>query len=65
MSSRKLQAWTTLGDDWDARDTRLCFKAEGGCDEDEGAGKGALKEKVDVAGGTGGLRRVDCIGYVW
>ena len=58
VSSRKLQAWTTRGDDWDASDTRLCFKAEAvtaPCDEDdeeEDLGKGALKEKVDVDGAT-------------
>ena len=57
MSSRKLQARTTRGDDCDASDTRLCFKAEavtGPCieDEEEEVKKGALKEKVEVDGTT-------------
>lgn len=57
VSSRKLQAWTTRGDDCDASDTRLCFKAEAvtaPCTEDgeEEVKKGALKEKVEVDGTT-------------
>jgi len=42
------------GDDCDASDTRLCFRAEAvpaPCDdeeEEEEAGKGALNENVDV-----------------
>jgi hypothetical protein len=52
VSSRKLQAGTRRGDDCRANDTRLCFIGEGALeDEDEEAGKGALKEKVDADGG--------------
>lgn len=45
VSSRKLQAGTSLGEEGKASDTRLCL-----IDDDEEAGKGALKENVDVEG---------------
>lgn len=56
VSSRKLHACTSLGEDGSASDTRLCFNAEeevgdvGELDEDN-AGKGAEKEKVAAVGG--------------
>lgn len=49
VSSRKLQAGTSRGDDWSANDTRLCLSGVFALDDD--AGKGALKEKVDADGG--------------
>lgn len=52
VSSRKLQAGTSLGDDGSAKDTRLCFKGDSAlADTDDEAGKGALNEKVDAVGG--------------
>lgn len=48
MSSLKLQAGTSLGEEGSASDTRRCFRAE------EEAGKGALNEKVDVEGTLSG-----------
>lgn len=50
VSSRKLQAGTSLGEEGSARDTRRCFKGRQP-DDDEAAGNGALNEKVDVEGG--------------
>lgn len=55
MSSRKLHAGKTLGDDGEAKDTRLALDmGELGCEIDavEDAGyPGALKENVVVLGG--------------
>ena len=52
VSSRKLQAGTSRGDDSNANDTRLCLIGDCALLEDEEvAGKGALKEKVDADGG--------------
>ena len=48
VSSRKLQAGTSLGEEGSAKDTRRCFKGR----LLEGAGNGALNEKVDVEGGV-------------
>lgn len=52
MSSRKLNAGTSLGDDGSARETRRCFKD---------AGNGALKENVDVEGSDNGVTVVASI----
>lgn len=49
MSSRKLQAGTSRGEDGNASDTRLCLK--GACIADDDAGNGALNENVDAEGG--------------
>lgn len=47
ISSRKLYGWTRRGDEGDAKDTRLCLRAETPAAE---MGNGALKEKVDSDG---------------
>jgi len=49
VSSRKLQGGTSRGVDTNANDTRLCLTALP--EDEEVAGKGALKEKVDAEGG--------------
>jgi hypothetical protein len=50
VSSRKLQAGTSRGEDGNANETRRCLRGECAI-ADEEAGKGALNEKVDVDGG--------------
>ena len=50
MSSRKLQAGTSRGDDVRARETRRCFTGET-AEVEAPEGKGALKEKVEEEGG--------------
>ena len=48
VSSLKLQAGKTFGEEGRARDTRLCFMP--GCGPLDGRGKGAVKEKDEEAG---------------
>lgn len=50
ISSLKLNGLTSLGEDGEARDTRLCFSAETLPADAGETGKGALNEKVDVDG---------------
>lgn len=50
VSSRKLQAGTSRGEDGNANETRRCLSGE--CTiPDEEAGNGALNENVDADGG--------------
>lgn len=55
VSSRKLQAGTSLGEEGSASDTRRCFKGRL-LDDAEAAGNGALNENVDVEGGLHVIR---------
>jgi len=50
ISSLKLHGWTTLGEAWEANDTRRCLRAVALVDDVCATGKGALKEKMDAEG---------------